>query len=184
MAMRANTSGSWRAIQRSFAVTSCWLIPLPAREKRRLVHFGAKLLDFRAAPPVALLDAWPEDTAVRVEQDDGGKHSGHADGGDRSRVAAGCDQFGRNLADIGPPFVRVLLRPADVAERSVTGRETGAKISPGRRSECRPSRSCRCRGRERSAIEVSPYRLAYPRLRVFARANARGSGSGLPHSRE
>ena len=54
-------------------------------EKGLLVDLGAKLVDFRAAARIALLDAGPEQATGIVEEDDRRQHAGHADGGDVGR---------------------------------------------------------------------------------------------------
>ena len=58
-------------------------------EKRLFVDLGAKLLDFRAAARVALLDAGPQQAPGRIEKHHSRQHSCHADSGD-----VGCGDSG------------------------------------------------------------------------------------------
>ena len=84
-------------------------------EKGFLVDLGAKLLDFRAAARIALLDAGPEQAPGLVEEDDRRQHAGHADRGDvGGRDAARAQKLAHDFADVAPPLLRVFLRPADM----------------------------------------------------------------------
>ncbi len=84
-------------------------------EKRLFVDLRAKLLDFRAAARVALLDAGPQQTSVEVEKHQSRQHARHADSGDVGcRDARRAQQFAHDLADVGPPLLGIFLRPADM----------------------------------------------------------------------
>ena len=84
-------------------------------EKGLLVDLGAKLVDFRAAARVALLDAGPQQAPGLVEEDDGGQHAGHADRGDVGwRDAARAHKLAHDFADVAPPLLRIFLRPTNV----------------------------------------------------------------------
>ena len=84
-------------------------------EKRLFVDLGAKLLDFRAAARIALLDAGPQQAPVGVEKHHGRQHAGHADRGDVGcRDAARAQELAHDLADIAPPLLGILLRPTDM----------------------------------------------------------------------
>ena len=56
--MRAKTSGSWLAIQRSFAVTSCWLMPLPASLRKAASSVSARRAS--TSRPQRPSDCWME----------------------------------------------------------------------------------------------------------------------------
>ncbi len=82
-------------------------------EKGLLVDLGAKLLDFRAAARIALLDAGPEQAAGIVEEDDRRQHAGHADRGDVGRRdAARAQKLAHDFADVCSTIARDLPRPS------------------------------------------------------------------------
>ena len=84
-------------------------------EKRLLVDLGAKLLDFRAAARIALLNAGPQQAPGRIEQHDRRQHAGHADRGDvGGRDAARAQKLAHDLADIAPPLLGIFLRPTNM----------------------------------------------------------------------
>ena len=84
-------------------------------EKDLFVDLRAKLLDFRAAARIALLNAGPQQAPGRIEKHHSRQHPRHADSGD-----VGCGDSSRvqelahDLADIAPPLLGVLLRPTNM----------------------------------------------------------------------
>ena len=154
-------------------------------EKGLLVDLGAKLLDFRAAARVALLDAGPQQAPGGIEQDDGGQHAGHADRGDVGRRdAARAQKLAHDLADVAPPLLGILLRPADMV-RAQGDRARGEGEGLVRRADEDAD------GRGRADVEAENaghgWRLAclsYPRKRVSKLAPDRDGCIGFPRSRE
>ena len=103
-------------------------------EERRLVDLGRELLDFRAAAPVALLDAGPQ----HARRDRAGRRAGSMPVTPTAAMSAAetplvAQQLAQDRADIAPPLLGILLRPTRMAAtQGRPGARRAARISSGR----------------------------------------------------
>ena len=125
-------------------------------EKRLLVDLGAKLLDFRAAARVALLNARPaagarRSRAARPPATCRSRRPRRC----RRRDAACAQKLAHDFADVAPPLLGILLRPADMV-----GAQRDRARGEGERLVRRADEDAD--GRGRADVEAENAGLSYP----------------------